>query len=253
MLVRKKNLLKDFNNLSSDSDFNFSIVLKKYSIKKKLGNVLSDNIYYSISDIKRLKLTKNFLNKKKILLIDRDGIINEKASKARYIEKWKEFKFIDKNIKALKILSNYGFKFIVITNQAGIARGMMTHSQLYYIHKKMKDYLIEMNIEILKIYFSPDHFSSFSKTRKPAPGMLFQASKDFRLNLDNCIYVGDDIRDCKTAYNAGSNSIFIGHSSELKKLNINEYPLKNYSNMLESIQFINKFYQKNNDYIQGSI
>ena len=143
----------------------------------------------------------------------------------------------------MKILSHYGFKFIIITNQAGIARGMITRNQLYYIHRMMKKYLTKKNIEILKIYFSPDHFNSNSKFRKPAPGMLFQASKDFRLNLDQCIYIGDDIRDCKAAYNAGSNSIFIGKPIELKKLNKNEYPLKYYDNVLKSVQFIKNFYK----------
>ena len=245
MIVDKKKIFSDFFKTPAENSFNLTSILEFYSKKRKLGNLIIDNTYYSISDPKRLNLTANFLKRKKILLIDRDGIINEKAKKARYIERWKDFKFINDNIKALIYLSKKGFKFVVITNQAGVSQKILSKNQLYYIHQKMKNELIQKNVELVKIYYSPDHYNDhLSKTRKPAPGMFFLASKDLKLNLDNCLYVGDDIRDCKASYNAGFNSVFIGKKNNLKALNKIEYPIFTNENLLKSVKFIVSYYDK---------
>ena len=75
MLINKPNLIKDIKSNFKNKNFNFSLLLEIYSKMKKLNNIIVNNSYYSISDPKRLKITKDFFNNKKILLLDRDGII----------------------------------------------------------------------------------------------------------------------------------------------------------------------------------
>ncbi len=245
MIINKKQIFERFFKKEPKVNFNFSKVLETSAKKKQLGNVLVENVYYSISDPERFKITSNFLKKKKILLIDRDGIINEKANKAKYIESWKDFRFINKNIEGLKLLSKQGFKFIIITNQACIAQNIITRNKLNYIHRKMKSELLKDGIEILKVYFSPDHYNNNkSKTRKPAPGMFFSASKDFKLNLDDCLYVGDDIRDCIASYNAGFKSVFIGKKNSIKTLNKKQYPVFVSKDITNSVKFILDYYNE---------
>tara|TARA_X000000950_G_scaffold257385_1_gene323802 strand:- start:187 stop:1443 length:1257 start_codon:yes stop_codon:yes gene_type:complete len=245
MLINKPNLIKDIKSNFKNKNFNFSLLLEIYSKMKKLNNIIVNNSYYSISDPKRLKITKDFFNNKKILLLDRDGIINHKAVNTRYVEDWSQFKFIKENIRGLQTLSKLGFKFIIITNQAAVSLGIISLKKLNNIHRKMIMELKKKDIEVLKVYFSPDHFEDFkSDTRKPAPGLFYSASKDFKINLDGCLYVGDDIRDCLGSYNAGFNSIFIGQKNSLKSLNKNQYPLKVSKNINNLVEFINNFYNK---------
>ena len=132
MIVNKKKL---FSYLGHKNEM-FSNILELISSKKDLGYYIYNGEYYSISDPKRYLLTEKFLKNKKILLLDRDGTINVKAKKARYVKNWDEFFFIEDTLKGLKILSNLGFSFIVITNQAGIGRGMVKKKMWIIFIKK---------------------------------------------------------------------------------------------------------------------
>ena len=122
------------------------------------------------------------------------------------------FTFIQDTIKALKKLSYYDFKFIIISNQAGIATGEIEIRNLEEIHKNMTDFLKTKGIKILDIFVSKDHWKSQSFRRKPNPGMFFEVSQKYLLRLDETFYIGDDPRDCKAARNASCGSIIIGDS-----------------------------------------
>ena len=117
-------------------NINISEVLTLASEYKKLCGYLIEDPYHSIGDVKRLEITRKYLTPKKIILLDRDGVINIKAPKGKYITDWRNFIFIEKSILGLKLLSEKGFKFIVITNQAGIATKDLTNQKLEDIHKK---------------------------------------------------------------------------------------------------------------------
>ena len=203
MLIKKKEFFNEFNNLNC----NMSVILRKLSAKSKVAALRLNNNYHSISDPKRLLMTKRFLQPKKIILIDRDGVINEKATKARYINSWSDFRFISRTFKSMKILARQGFSFIVITNQAGIERGITKIKNLNEIHRKMINKFSSHGVKILKVYYCPHHWNSLCECRKPKPGMLLKASEEFMFRLDKTFFVGDDKRDILAAKNAGSNGI----------------------------------------------
>ena len=217
MFIDKKRLYDNLKKIPHQPNISFSEVLKKVSKDKLLSGIIIKNQYYSISDPKRLEKTKEYFTTKKILLIDRDGTINYKAPRGEYITSWKDFIFIKESLSAMKILSNEGFKFVVITNQAGVSTGDISIKLLNSIHTKMINKLNSLDIDIAKIYFSTDHWSSNSFRRKPNPGMLIEASKDFVLKLDETFYIGDDERDCIAAKNAGCRSLLITNESKLSK------------------------------------
>ena len=111
MCVNKKYLF----SVLPKTNTNFSETLLKVSKNKKISYFETLDQYYSISDLERAKLTKNILLEK-IILLDRDGIINVKAPRGNYITSWKNL-FLLKNINTLRKLSVEGYKFIIITNQ----------------------------------------------------------------------------------------------------------------------------------------
>ena len=203
----------------------FSTILQKMAFHQQISAWVQNDDYQSISDPERWKKTRTYLAPKKILLIDRDGVINQTATQGEYITNWDEFEWIIDTRNAMKLLAENGFQFIVVSNQAGIARGMFNLDDLELIHSKMKDELKRDGIKIIDIYVCPHHWNEKCYCRKPNPGMLFQASQDHLLRLDKTLFIGDDPRDCQAAESAGCNSIFIGKAAELKKLSKNEQPI----------------------------
>ena len=116
---------------------------------------------------------------KKIILIDRDGTINRRLSKGEYVSNWEDFEWIPETYEAMMLLAREGLKFILITNQAGISRGMIDPNELEKIHFNMKNKLLNDGVEILEIYTCPHHWDENCECRKPKPGMFLQDSKDW--------------------------------------------------------------------------
>jgi histidinol-phosphate phosphatase family protein len=112
----------------------------------------------------------------------------------------------------------------------------------------MKKYLADQNIPIKGIYVCPHHWEDGCNCRKPAPGLLFQASKDFLFRLDKTFFIGDDARDCQAAYNAGCKSIFLGEPVEVKKLSSNEAPQLIVNTLKSLLTFLNNY-----DYFKNTI
>ena len=203
-------------------DCSFSEVLELLAKAKQLSAYLLENVYYSVSDPERLKITEKYLVPKKILLIDRDGTINQKAPRGEYITRWEDFHLIPKTMEGMKNLSAQGWSFVVISNQAGVGRGVMTENQVWEIDQKMVTELTKIGIKIMRSYYCFHHWIEKCSCRKPSPGMFFQAAKEYNLRLSQSIYVGDDERDCQAAANAGCGMAYI--SSETKPPFLAEKP-----------------------------
>jgi len=222
MLVEKKKVLHEFPQCDGFPDISFSAILERLACQKQLAGLVVRDPYHSISDLKRLELMRQYLKPKKILLIDRDGTLNHKAPTGKYILSWQQFEFISDSLNAMKWLSDLGFHFIVITNQAGVARNMLTAEELDDIHTKMISQLAFEGISVLKVYVSPHHWDENSYERKPQPGLFFKAAADFNLRMDRILYVGDDQRDCIAAANAGCGMVFLTQTDQQPDLA--EYP-----------------------------
>ncbi len=208
----------------SNSQFE-AVVLPNLIQKRKLSAYLTNQKYYSIGDLKRVKIMAQFLSPKKIVFLDRDGVINKKAPKADYIKNWEEFKFLPGSIKAIKLLNENGYKVFVISNQPGIARWKMQKRDLENIHKKMNKKLNENGAKIEDIYYCPHGWDEGCLCRKPKPGLLIQASKEHFIDLRKTIFIGDDIRDkeagdavdCKTILVSDKRNLFTIVSSLIDK------------------------------------
>lgn len=241
MFVNRDPFLKQLNLNPPIPELNLSTVIKQLSDNLNI-NSYSVDFYHSISDPKRLSITKDFLRPKKIILIDRDGVINHKADPGQYITSWSQFKFIESTIDAMALLSSSGFSFIIITNQACIARGILTVEGLQEIHDQMLHYLRLKGIKVLDLYHCPHHWDDECYCRKPKPGMFHTASKDHHLRLDKTIYIGDDVRDIEAAYSAGCNSIFLSPDRNSVLDHGDLQPDHRSYNLNDSIPFIESFY-----------
>jgi histidinol-phosphate phosphatase family protein len=142
------------------------------------------------------------------LFLDRDGVINREKKKS-YIFHYGEFAFYEGAKEALRILAAIFTRIVVVTNQRGIGKGLMTAGDLHSIHKLMTDEIIAAGGRIDNIYYA-DSLSADHPDRKPNPGMARLAQKDFPdIDLSRSVMVGNNISDMEFGRNAGMFTIFL--------------------------------------------
>ena len=148
-----------------------------------------------------MKYWENKVMKKPAIFLDRDGTINEEMG---YINHETRFVLIPGTLQAIKIINDLDYYAIIITNQAGLARGYFKPDLLERIHSCFLKTVEEAGAKIDGLYFCPHHpdgiveeFSIKCNCRKPAPGMIEQAIKDFEIDLENSYMIGDRYKDIK--------------------------------------------------------
>jgi histidinol-phosphate phosphatase family protein len=241
MIVEKKRTLAFFQT----PNCSFSSVLKMMASKKQISAWIQNDSYHSISDPERWKETAEYLKPKKIILIDRDGVINQKSTQGRYINNWSEFEWIDETRAAMRKMSGWGAQFIVITNQAGVGRGMVDPVELTRVHENMAAELAADGVEVMNIYVCPHHWDDGCSCRKPNPGLFYQASREYLFRLDKTLFIGDDPRDCQAAWNAGCGSVFLGNKKELTVLPASHQPGLAVRKLLSAVKFITRSLEQN--------
>jgi len=161
-------------------------------------------------------MTKN--KGKKILFLDRDGVINKKAAEHEYVTRVEDFIF---NEGIFQILENYkknGYEFIVITNQRGVARGKLKESDLSNIHSHMISVLQSKNIEVLDIFYCP-HENGACSCRKPSPGMIVMALDKYNINIKESALISDSLEDIRMGRDVGIGKNILLKTDSLEILN----------------------------------
>jgi D-glycero-D-manno-heptose 1,7-bisphosphate phosphatase len=170
---------------------------------KLLAHVTSHR-YYSVGNLERLPITEAFLARHPTIILDRDGVLNRRMPKAEYVRSWSDWAWLPGALEALGRLGQAGWRIIVITNQAGVARGVMSEADLAAIHERMSAEAAAVGGPISAIYHCPHGWDAGCDCRKPKPGMLFAAQRDFHLDLSRTPFAGDDDRDGEAAVAAGA-------------------------------------------------
>lgn len=143
------------------------------------------------------------------LFLDRDGVINTHAE--GYVSDIKNFIFIDGVLEAIKKLSALFGRIIVVTNQQGIGKKLMTVEELDVVHQHMLYTIKKHDGKIDKIYFAPQLESENSRYRKPNTGMALQAKQDFpEINFSKSVVVGDSISDMQLGKNIRAYTVYVG-------------------------------------------
>jgi D-glycero-D-manno-heptose 1,7-bisphosphate phosphatase len=173
--------------------------------------------------------------KKPAVFLDRDGVINKRMLEGDYVKNWSEFSFLPGVLKAVRMLKENGFLITVVTNQRCIARGIITEKGLKEIHERMLHEIRKYGGNIDAIYFCPHDVSDGCGCRKPKPGMILRAIKDFKdygieIDLEKSYVIGDSEKDIIPAKVVGLKAIKIGWYSPVADINK--------KNLLEAIKAI---------------
>ena len=142
----------------------------------------------------------------KTIFLDRDGTLNIDPG---YISKLKNFKFYDFTFNALKLFNDRGSNFCIITNQSGVARGLIKPSELDQINDFIKNSFKKNKLNLLDIYFCADHPDNPSKFRKPNTGMFEMAIKDQGVEIKNSLIIGDNLCDIQAGNRLGIDTMLV--------------------------------------------
>ncbi|HEY9164843.1 MAG TPA: HAD family hydrolase [Candidatus Kryptonia bacterium] len=139
------------------------------------------------------------------IFIDRDGTINVDKD---YLSDPDQLQFIDGSPEAISLANRLGLKVVVISNQAGVARGILTTTQVENVNARLVSKLAEKGAVVDAIYYCPHHPDFGEKIkcdcRKPDTGMLMRAKREFDIDLSGSFVVGDKWSDVKCGLNAGA-------------------------------------------------
>ena len=161
---------------------------------------------------------------KKIVFLDRDGIINEDTG---YVHKISDFKLKKNIITLLLELKNLNYEFIIITNQSGIARGYFSETDLIKLHNHLLKILNKEGINILDIFYCPHHIDGVvprykldCRCRKPNVGMIDKAIEKYPIDLNLSVLIGDKESDILAGFKKNIKTILISKNNFNSKANL---------------------------------
>ncbi len=204
--------------LPSDNVSFERVIYPQLVASRQLQAFPTDHRYYSVSSHERLAITEQFLARRPTVILDRDGVLNRKPPRAEYVRSWAQWQWLPGAKEALRAFTEAGYRIIMVSNQAGIARGAMREADLRAIHERLRADVREAGGEIEAMYYCPHGWDDGCACRKPKPGMLFAAQREFHLDLSRTYVIGDDERDGQAAEAAGCPWMLVSETRPLLEI-----------------------------------
>lgn len=175
------------------------------------------------------------------IFLDRDGVIVEDSG---YVHRKDQLKLIPGSAEAIKLLNKNNFLVVIVTNQAGVAKGYFTENDVVLFNDLMKEKLREHDAYIDTIYYCPHHpeakiekYKINCNCRKPKPGMLEEAERKFDIDLEQSFIIGDRLSDIDTGKCIGCKAIMVltGYGKDEPKNDRIDYIAQNLYDAVEHI------------------
>jgi D-sedoheptulose 7-phosphate isomerase len=144
-----------------------------------------------------------------VVFLDRDGIVNESMGQSQYVTRWEEFRFAGDAVDTLRQMSLLGYRLVVVTNQQGVGRGLMSEDALSSIHTQMRAALAEQGVELAGVFACPHLADAGCFCRKPRPGLIQRALNEtrFLVDLEASWLIGDSASDIEAGAAMGLRTI----------------------------------------------
>lgn len=234
--ILKKPVFQTLHKVDLDRDVLKPLVedgeLAAYDSPEYVKDMGTPERFYEVSrDIRAGRVgAKNLSKKQKAVFLDRDGTVNKYVGFLRDI---KELELVEGAAEAIRIINRSGFLAIVVTNQPVVARGEVTFEELELIHQKLETLLGAEGAYLDAVYYCPHHpdkgyegevseLKVECSCRKPNPGMLLKAAKDYHIDLSGSWMVGDSENDVRAGKMAGCKTVLlsdaVGNQGECRSL-----------------------------------
>ncbi len=182
----------------------------------------------------------------KIIFLDRDGTINKEDG---YITKVGQLELYRGTVPALRMLNEAGYGIVIVSNQAGVAKGLLTESELMKINNALLEMLGSENIMVERLYYCPHHpdavipeYKKDCECRKPRTGMVQSAEKALNVSARGAYMIGDKLTDMELAHNFGGKGILLqtGYGKEeARKINSTAHnPVYIAGDILDAVEWL---------------
>ena len=175
-------------------------------IIEKIDNYHLQKLHCNLSSAKKLPA-------KKVIFLDRDGVLNEEIE---YLHKPEQLKILPNVLSGLKKMQGMNYTFVIVTTQAGIGLGYFTKEEFFKVNKKMLGIFHQNQIVISKIYYCPCSKIENCNCRKPKTGLIDRAKKDINIDISKSFFIGDKTSDILAGKNSNLKTILVetGHAGK---------------------------------------
>lgn len=174
----------------------------------------------------------------RVVFLDRDGVINR--NRADYVKCVNEFEFLPGAVEAISRLHSAGWSIVVVSNQAGVGKGLYGKNALAEIDALMISGVRSAGGDITATYYCTHRPDEKCNCRKPAPGLIFRASQDLGFQPDDAVFVGDAAGDMLAGYSAGCRTVMVlsGRTSALEAKVLDPAPSHIATDLSEAVEWI---------------
>jgi D-glycero-D-manno-heptose 1,7-bisphosphate phosphatase len=150
---------------------------------------------------------------RRAIIMDRDGTVCEEVGYVNHVDR---IRLLSRSAEAIKAANNAGFQTVVVTNQAGVARGYFAEGLIDEVHDRLREMLAETGARLDGIYYCPHHpevgapaYRKRCTCRKPSPGMLERARDEMGIDLSASYMIGDTVKDIEAGHRAGTTNVLV--------------------------------------------
>jgi D-glycero-D-manno-heptose 1,7-bisphosphate phosphatase len=150
---------------------------------------------------------------RRAIIMDRDGTVCDEVGYVNHVDR---IRLLPRSAAAIRAANEAGFQTVVVTNQAGVARGYFAESLVDEVHDRVRELLAEQGARLDGIYYCPHHpdvgappYRQTCGCRKPLPGMLERARDEMGIDLATSYMVGDTVKDLEAGHRAGTTNVLV--------------------------------------------
>jgi histidinol-phosphate phosphatase family protein len=173
------------------------------------------------------------------IFLDRDGVVNASPA-TRFVTSWRRFRFLPDVLDAFRTLNDHGRIVIIVSNQSGVGRGVLSTAHLKDITQRMLQSIRRAGGQVHAVYYCPHHPQEGCVCRKPHTGMLRQAARRFSIDLKRSFVIGDSETDILMGHSAGCMTVLVlsGKVSKEQARRLSIVPDRTVKGLSEAVQWI---------------
>ena len=153
------------------------------------------------------------MTRRRAIFMDRDGTVCEEVGYVNHVDR---IRLLPRSAEAIRLANQAGFQTVIVTNQAGVARGYFDEDLVHEVHDAVRRQLAEAGARIDGIYYCPHHpevgappYRRACDCRKPGPGMLLRAQEEMGIDLESSYMVGDTVKDLGAGRAVGATTVLV--------------------------------------------
>ena len=176
------------------------------------------------------------MNNQKYIILDRDGVIN--IDSPNYIKSADEWNLIPKSLDAIKKLTEHEYQIIIISNQSGLGRGIISYNDFIKINLKMLSQISKVGGSVLAVLYCPSLPTDECLNRKPGTGMFSEIAERLNISLEKCFSIGDSPRDIDASLSSKCKPLGLRTGNGKNIENNSKYNIPMFNDLNDAVNYV---------------